>query len=41
MDQTMAALGIVDPNCDPTITICQAVSSTVDSTTSTVGSLLP
>jgi len=39
-----AAYGIVDPNCDPTISICQAVTSTtttVTNTTSTVGGLLP
>lgn len=33
----LASLGIVDPNCDPTIDICQAVTDT----SSTVGSLLP
>src|SRR3954452_23535468 len=41
-----AALGIVDPNCDPTIAICQAVTDstttvTSTTTTSTVGGLLP
>jgi subtilisin family serine protease len=41
----LSSLGIVDPNCDPTISVCSAVSSTVDTTTTTVtgttGSLLP
>jgi serine protease AprX len=43
-----ADLGIVDPNCDPTLTICQAVTdtttavtTTTSTTTSTVGGLLP
>jgi serine protease AprX len=36
-DAALAALGITDPNCDPTISICQAVSST----TGTVGGLVP
>jgi serine protease AprX len=37
IDASLAALGITDPNCDPTISICNAV----DSTTSTVSGLLP
>jgi serine protease AprX len=38
-------LGIVDPNCDPTVSVCQAVTTATDTTTtattSTATSLLP
>jgi hypothetical protein len=30
-----SAAGIVDPNCDPTITVCQAVDATTTATTDT------
>jgi len=43
-DMSLESLGIVNPDCDPTISICDAVSSTTDavtSTTSTLGGLLP
>lgn len=36
-DAGMASLGIVDPNCDPTVGVCQAVTAT----SSTTGTLLP
>jgi serine protease AprX len=41
VDTTEADLGIVDPNCDPTVSICSTVDSVVDTTTDTTGSLLP
>jgi serine protease AprX len=40
-DTQMADMGITDPNCDPTITVCQAVTDTTSTVTSTTGSLLP
>ena len=44
-DTTEADLGIVDPNCDPTIDICEAISQpitgTTTSVTATAGGLLP
>ena len=39
-DALMASLGIVDPNCDPMVTICTATTTT-STTTSTVGATLP
>jgi hypothetical protein len=40
-DSVMADLGIVDPNCDPTLSLCSTLSSTTSTISSTVGGLLP
>jgi serine protease AprX len=40
-DMTEADLGIVDPNCDPTVSICQALTDTTSTVSDTTGGLLP
>jgi serine protease AprX len=40
-DADLASLGIVDPNCDPTVGSCDATSTVTDTTSSITGSLLP
>jgi serine protease AprX len=40
-DSLLASLGVVDPNCDPTLGPCDATSTVTDTTSSTLGSLLP
>jgi len=37
----LSSLGIVDPNCDPTLSVCDATSTLTSTTSSTTGSLLP
>jgi serine protease AprX len=40
-DADLASLGIVDPNCDPTVSACDATNTVTDTTSSILGSLLP
>jgi serine protease AprX len=37
----LASLGITDPNCDPTISLCSATDAVSGTTSSSTGSLLP